>query len=134
MNEPNPIPQNRDEVSKSRTPINRRLGFWLSILLIVVIAALIRHPSSSNTKQGRGSQQAPVVIATVKTATIPVYINALGSVTPTYTVTVMTQLNGILMRVLFKEGQMVKTGDLLAEIDPRPYEALLMEYQGQLQR
>jgi len=132
MNEPNAAHSNI-ATPKQHKPINQRLSFWVIILLVVLVAAfLYRHTSTAPVT--RGSQKMPVVTASVKTANVPVYINALGSVTPTHSVTVMTQINGILMRVLFQEGQIVKAGDLLAEIDSRPYEALLLEYEGQLKR
>lgn len=65
---------------------------------------------------------------------IGVYVTGLGAVTPIYTVTVKTQINGQLMQVNYKEGDMVKKGDTLAEIDPRPYQAQLTQYEGQLLR
>ena len=72
--------------------------------------------------------------ATAQKTDVPVYLTALGSVTPTDTVSVKTQINGILLRVLYREGQMVKANDLLAEIDPRPYLAQLEAFEGQLAR
>jgi membrane fusion protein, multidrug efflux system len=65
---------------------------------------------------------------------VPIYLNALGNVLPTYSVTVKTQVNGTLLRVYYREGQMVKTGELIAEIDPRPFEAQLTQAIGQLER
>lgn len=120
--------------SPKRKPLNQRLGFWLCILGIIVIFGIYQLRMSSLNSGGRGRQQAPVVIAKVKTMDVPLYLNALGSVTPTYSVTVRSQINGQLLRVLFREGQMVKAGDLLAEIDSRPYEAQLTQYEGQLAR
>lgn len=116
-----------------RKPLNHRIEFWL-ILLFIFIALFIYRCTSVNTQSKVKTPQTPVVIATATTRDIPVYISALGAVTPTYSVTVRTQINGLLMRVLFKEGQLVKTGDLLAQIDSRPYQAQLLQFQGQLAR
>ncbi len=75
-----------------------------------------------------------VAIATVEQKNIPIYISALGNVTATYTVTLKTQINGLLMDVLFREGQQVSKGQLLAKIDDRLLQAQLLKYQGQLIR
>ena len=70
--------------------------------------------------------------ATIGQGDIRVVVNALGTVTPIATVTVQTQINGQLMEVGFKEGQLVKKGDFLAQVDPRPYQLLQAQYEGQL--
>ena len=79
---------------------------------------------------GRGGSGSTVGIATAKQADIPVLLDALGTVTPAANVTVRPQVSGVLTAVLFKEGQMVKAGDLLATIDPRAYEMALAQAQG----
>ena len=71
-------------------------------------------------------------MATVAPRDIHVVINALGTVTPIATVTVVSQISGYLQSVAFTEGQHVKKGDVLAQIDPRPYQALKAQYEGQL--
>ena len=76
----------------------------------------------------------PVGIADVKQGNIGVYINALGTVTPVYTVTITSRVVGQLVAVHYREGQIVHKGDLLAEIDPRPYQAVLTQAEGQLAR
>jgi multidrug efflux system membrane fusion protein len=73
-----------------------------------------------------------VAVATAEPRDIPVVLSGLGTVTPLATVTVKSQISGYLTRVVFTEGQMVKKGDLLAEVDPRPYQALLEQYEGAL--
>jgi multidrug efflux system membrane fusion protein len=76
----------------------------------------------------------PVAIGPVRSADFNVYLSALGNVTPRATVTVRPRVDGQLARVLFKEGQMVKVGDVLAEIDPAPFEVQVTQAAGQLAR
>jgi membrane fusion protein, multidrug efflux system len=79
-------------------------------------------------------QAIQVTTAPVKLGNIDVYLDALGTVTPVYTVTVESRVAGEITEVRFKEGQLVKKNDLLAVIDPRPYVAALLQAQGQLSR
>ena len=83
-----------------------------------------------------GGPNSPVAVAisTVASGDIEVRIPALGTITPLATVTVRTQISGILTRIAFTEGQLVKAGQFLAEIDPRPYEAALLQAKGNLRR
>src|SRR6266850_1604173 len=76
----------------------------------------------------------PVVAAPAAQGDVDVIVNGLGTVTPLRTVTVKSRVDGELMRVLFAEGQLVKEGELLAEIDPRPFQVQLAQAQGQLAR
>jgi multidrug efflux system membrane fusion protein len=76
----------------------------------------------------------PVVAAAVRQGSLDVYLHALGTVTPLNAVVVRSRVDGQLMRVAFEEGQMVKAGDLLAQIDPRPFEVQLTLASGQLAR
>lgn len=76
----------------------------------------------------------PVHVATASLGEMPIVITALGTVTPLANVTVRTQLSGTLQSVNFNEGQMVKRGDVLAQVDPRPYEISLANAEGQLAR
>lgn len=86
-------------------------------------------------RRGRGAGGAvPVGVASVEQGDMGIYINALGTVTPVYTVTVTSRVVGQLVGVHYREGQIVHKGDLLAEIDPRPYQAALTQAEGQLAR
>ncbi|MGO9427820.1 MdtA/MuxA family multidrug efflux RND transporter periplasmic adaptor subunit [Rhodoblastus sp.] len=130
-------------------PPSKKPWRWLVLLVAVVLAyAGWRHfkpsaePAPAQTAQdqdsnrtARGSDRGgrqPVGVATVQPRDVNVMINALGTVTPIATVTVVSQISGYLQQVAFTEGQHVKKGDFLAQIDPRPYEALKSQYEGQL--
>jgi multidrug efflux system membrane fusion protein len=75
-----------------------------------------------------------VVAAAARTTDMPVYLTGLGAVTALNTVTVRTRVDGELVKVAFKEGELVHEGDVLAQVDPRPYEVQLLQAQGQMQR
>jgi multidrug efflux system membrane fusion protein len=74
----------------------------------------------------------PVVVANVHRGTLPIYLPELGTVTPLYTITVQTRVSGQLMDVGFQEGQIVQQGQVIADIDPRPFQAAVEQAQGQL--
>lgn len=105
------------------------IGLLLGILFCIALFIKHHYYQHNTTKP-----LIAVALTTVATKNIPVFISALGNITATYTVTVKTQVNGLLMKVHFKEGQLVKSGDLLAEIDKRPLLAQLTQYEGQLVR
>jgi multidrug efflux system membrane fusion protein len=130
-------------LGRARTP-RRRTGM-IAVALVAALALAWWHPWSRTSPQGPGAasgphagrggfanQAQPVHVATATIGDMPIVLNALGTVTPLATVTVKTQLSGTLQTVAFQEGQMVKKGDLLAQIDPRPYQISLENAEGAL--
>jgi multidrug efflux system membrane fusion protein len=119
----------------------RRLARWL-VIVVLAIAAIFaweqfQKRETEQETAGRGAGGPPpqtIRDAEVTTGDVPIIINALGSVTPLATITVRTQINGQLQSVGFTEGQIVKAGDFLAQIDARPYEAQAAQFQGQLEK
>lgn len=83
---------------------------------------------------GRGGPATTVGVATAEQADIPIHIDALGTVVPAATATVRPQVSGVVQKILFTEGQTVKAGQVLATIDPRPFEMALLQARGQRQR
>lgn len=107
------------------------------LLLLVAVALFIWRYFATRPAAAR-TQPEPAAIHVVAAAAhrgnIPVYITGLGAVTPIYTITVTTVVSGQLMSVLYNEGQMVQQGQLIAQIDPRPFEATLTQAEGALTR
>jgi membrane fusion protein, multidrug efflux system len=126
----------RGFIRKNRVAL---LVFAVVAVLLTVIVLVVRHRSqaaATGPGAGRGGQNGPVAVAvaTVTPGDIQIRIPALGTVTTLANVTVRTQITGTLQKILFTEGQLVHSGDVLAQIDPRPYEAALQTAQGNLRR
>ncbi len=133
-----------------RAPPRRRSPRWGWLLLLaglvalsIVVARRLQHPRGSGHMaagggagaQGRGARgPQSVVTAPASARDVPVFLNGLGAVTPTASVAVHSRVDGQLMRVAFQEGQHVDAGDLLAELDPRPFLSQLEQARGQLAR
>ena len=111
-----------------------RWPWLLGAAVIVAIVFYLRHGSAQQAKNNVDPPVRPVVVSTAvaKQGDIGVYLDALGTVTPVYTVTVTSRVQGEITQVHYHEGQMVRKGDPLLEIDPRPYQAQLTQAEGQL--
>ncbi|MGH6852854.1 MAG: efflux RND transporter periplasmic adaptor subunit, partial [Methylocella sp.] len=122
-----------DVKAKPRWRLRPVILLGIAVLLglgIYRITATVLGPGESG--RGRETAPQPVGVATIGTGDIRVIVTALGTVTPLATVTVKTQVNGQLLEVGFKEGQSVKKGDFLAQIDPRPFQLAEAQFEGQL--
>ncbi len=124
----------------SPNPQQRRWSWLWLLLLIALIAGLAWYVGARKDKGNergammRGRPPVTVGVAAAGTESFPVELDALGTVTPVATSVVRAQVSGVVQQVLFTEGQAVQRGQLLAVIDPRPFENALMQVKGQLQR
>ncbi|MGH7987437.1 MAG: MdtA/MuxA family multidrug efflux RND transporter periplasmic adaptor subunit [Candidatus Binataceae bacterium] len=123
---------------------NSRRRWWLGLVALAVVVGLAYWRVSKVGNVASGAQSTahmpmahvaiPVTAARSQLGDLNRYITAIGSVAAFNTVTVRTQVNGQLVKIAFKEGQMVHKGELLAIVDPRPYKVQLLQAQGQLAR
>jgi membrane fusion protein, multidrug efflux system len=114
---------------------------WVVLLLIFAVGffLVLRHHEDASTsaaapRRGAGGGAVALTTATAQKGNIGVYLDAIGTVTPVYTASITSQVTGPVVAVRFKEGQVVRKGDPLIEIDPRPFEATLLQAQGVLER
>ena len=124
----------------TRKRVKSKTGRRLGLLLLVVAAAAVgwwvynRQPTPPPARQNAFTGTMPVVAAPAVTGDIDITLNGLGTITSLATVTVKSQISGQLVRVAYQEGQMINKGELVAEIDSRPYELALAQAQGALER
>jgi multidrug efflux system membrane fusion protein len=119
--------------SRAGRSTGRRRGLVAALAACVLVVAFFLF-GRSKPKAPPAPPPIPVSAEAVKLGSIDVYLDALGTVVPVYTVTITSRVAGELTEVDYQEGKMVKKGDLLAVIDPRPYGALVLQAQGQLAR
>ncbi|MGD0232050.1 MAG: efflux RND transporter periplasmic adaptor subunit [Syntrophorhabdales bacterium] len=129
---PAPVP------ARPRRKVLRVVMWSLLLLVLALVLVLILHHHENAQKAASLARRGPAGItitsATAQKGDIGVYLDAIGTVTPVYTDLITTQVNGLVVAVQYKEGQVVRKGDPLIDIDPRPYRATLLQAQGALER
>src|SRR5215471_4578091 len=118
-------------------PRNRRRWIWIGAAALAVLGIfLVLHDKKQKELKAKEAAAAPpaasITVGQSKTGNINVYVNALGTVTPVYTVTLYSQITGKVITVHYTEGELVTPGDPLVDIDPQPYQALLTQAEGTL--
>ncbi len=131
---PPPKPQRTEAPQAHRS----YLWVWIVVILVLAIGGLTYYrkqqaaAEAAKAKAAAAHRSVPITTETVRQGPIGVYINALGTVTPVYTATITSRVDGQIVSVNYREGQMVRKGDVLIQVDPRPYQAALTQAQGTL--
>ncbi len=136
-----PAPEPHKSLPAPKKPANASARKWIVLLVIcLAIAAVVwvihrnreKQTSQSQKMEAAANRPIPVQTQPVQQRTMPIYLMALGTVTAYNTVTIKPRVDGQLLQVNFREGQAVRKGQLLLEIDPKPYQAALAQAEGQL--
>src|SRR5437763_11644303 len=126
-----------NSVGPTEPPGNRHLAWRLFVIFLIFllgIVFLVHLAGKGKPAQAFAPPSIPVVAAAARRGDLPIYLNGLGSVTPVSTVTVHSRVDGQLFSVRVREGQMVSAGDVIGEIDPRPFQVQLLQAQGTKER
>jgi membrane fusion protein, multidrug efflux system len=147
MAQPTSISQSDTDLKPAGPAKKHRLWIWaviLALFALLFVWVYKQHGVSASTPGGGHSGgghgrfamtgPVPITLATAKSGNIGVYMDAIGTVTPVQTATITAQVTGVITAVHYREGQVVHKGDLLLDIDPRPYQAQLVQAQGALDR
>ncbi|MGB2602605.1 MAG: efflux RND transporter periplasmic adaptor subunit [Candidatus Sulfotelmatobacter sp.] len=141
-----PIPPDHQLPPPEPDPTRRKRKYWIWALALIILCLILywvfhHHDQASQSAAapaagGRRGFSGPVTLTTATAAKgdIGVYLNAIGTVTALYTDSITAQVTGVITSVHYKEGQLVRKGDPLIDIDPRPYEAQVMQAEGALER
>ena len=114
-------------------PLSRRWQVWLPVSVVgVALLVLVVRWATGGVKAAPPSRAVPVSTAIAREGDMPVNLTGLGTVVPTDAVTVRTRVDGQIMKIQFREGQFVREGDLLMQIDPRPFQVQLLQAEGQM--
>jgi membrane fusion protein, multidrug efflux system len=129
------IPEHIPDPHRSKA---KRAILWSVLLLAVVLAAVLIFRHQEAAKKAAATPRTPpgisITTATAQKGSIGVYLDSIGTVTPVYTDSITSEVTGLIVAVHFTEGQRVKKGDALIDIDSRPFRATLMQAQGALER
>jgi membrane fusion protein, multidrug efflux system len=112
----------------------RKLHRLIKVASLIALALLLWTCNTTRHDKNKQKPPVPVVVTSIKKSDVPVYLETIGTVTPIDSNIIKTQINGRITEVHFTEGQLVQKGDLLVQIDPRPYEAALAQAEGQLMK
>src|SRR5258705_13826936 len=139
LEQPEPEPEESPPPAVRAPP--KRGARWILLVLLLLFGVVAffffqrqGKENGATAKPPPAPVPVPITTAVAVKGNIGVYINALGTVTPLSTVTVNSRVDGQLMSVNYREGQIVRKGDVLVDIDPRPFQALLTQAEGQLAR
>src|SRR5262249_55627174 len=123
-----------DSPEHRRRRRRRRMAIAAGAVLVAIAIVVVRSRGGGKAPPPRGGRVVSVVASPARAGDMPVYLHGLGPVTAINTVTVRSRVDGQLLEVAYHEGQLVRQGELLVQIDPRPFQVAVQQQEGQLAR